>query len=316
MSASAPSVLFREGGPRDLRPAFELAQLALRELRGRMGPVPGQAPPSHGLDELWARRRSLHEFIAAQDGQFWLCEGGEGIVGFARVVRFDDMEQLSELFVHPAHQGNGIGKGLLEHCWPEPPTPELGRVVVATGAPADLSLYTAFGVMPADGRLSLVQRTERYLEHRLRERDATEPGVHVLEPGRALAEWRRLEPAVVGHRRPQLQEFFARERTCLACLDGEGRATALCWVSPQGELGPGIAGSAEELVPVVLTALDRVAKTHEPEELTVSVVATSWWLLQRLRRLGFRVSWPGWILCSVPLPELHRYLPVDPALFL
>ncbi len=315
-TASSEARLFREGNPGDLRATFDLAQLALRELRGRMGPVPGQVAPSAEPDELWARRRPLAEFIAAQDGCTWICETDDEILGFARVVRFDGMEQLCELFVHPEHQGEGIGRGLLARCWPDPPTPDLARVVVATGAPADLTLYTGFGVMPANGRLRLVLRTERYVESRLRERDAAEPAVHVLEGERALGEWRRMEEEVVGHSRRSLQDFFARERTCLATMGDHGRATALCWVSSDRDIGPGIAVSAEDLVPVVLTALDRVAKMHEPEELTVPCTATSWWLLRRLRMLGFRIVWPGWVLCSVPLPELYRYLPMDPGVFL
>jgi GNAT superfamily N-acetyltransferase len=307
---------FREGGLKDLRAAFDLSQLALGQHRGRKGRVPDAAPPLTELDDLWARRRKLAEFIAAQDGCFFLCERRDEIVGYARTVRFDGMDQLAELFVHPDHQGKGIGAGLLERCWPEPLSPELARVVVATGAPADLTLYTGFGVMPANGRLRLVERTERYVERRLRERDATEPDVHALEADRALDQWRRMEPELVGHERRPLHEFLARERTCLASIGSDGEASALCWVSPEGQLGPGAARRTEDLVPVVLAALDRVAKTHEPEELQLPVMATSWWLLQRLRTLGFRVSWPGWVLCSIPLPELARYLPCDPGVFL
>jgi GNAT superfamily N-acetyltransferase len=268
------------------------------------------------VDELWTRRRALREFMVAQDGCTWLCETEDGLVGFARIVRFDGMDQLCEMFVHPDHQGEGIGKGLLARCWPGPPTPDLGRVVVATGAPADLTLYTGSGLMPANGRLRLAERTEEYVERRLRERDLNEPAVHVLEPDRALAEWKRMEPAVVGHSRVPLQEFFARERTCLATMGPDGNAESLCWVSSDRDIGPGVAIRPEDLVPVVLTALDRVAKTHEPEELTVSCAGTSWWLLRRLRMLGFRINWPGWVLCSVPLPELARYLPMDPGVFL
>jgi GNAT superfamily N-acetyltransferase len=286
------------------------------EVRGRLGPVPDEQPQSQDLDELWARRRPLAEFMAAQDGSFFVCEGREGLLGFARTVRFGGMEQLAELFVHPDHQGRGIGRGLLERCWPESPTPDLARVVVAMGAPADLTLYTGFGAMPANGRLRVVERTERYVERRLRVGAANEPGVHALERDRALAEWARLEPEVIGHRRPSLQEFFARDRTCLACVNPDGSSSALCWVSPEGVVGPGVAERAEDLVPVVLAALDRVAKTHEPKELQLPLMATSWWLLRRLRKLGFRISWPGWVMCSVPLPALERYLPVDPGVFL
>ena len=71
--------------------------------------------------------------------------------------------------------------------------------------------------------------------------------------------------------------------------------------------------SAEDLVPVVLAALDRVAKMQEPESLGVFCTTDSWWLLDRLRRLGFRVHWPAWVMSSVPIPGLDRYLPTRPA---
>ena len=38
--------------------------------------------------------------------------------------------------------------------------------------------------------------------------------------------------------------------------------------------------------------------------------------MRRLVALGFRVSWPSWVMCSEPLPGLDRYLPTRPALIL
>ena len=96
----------------------------------------------------------------------------------------------------------------------------------------------------------------------------------------------------------------------------DGEATGLCWVSTEGEIGPAVAVNAEALVPMVLAALDRVAKTKEPEYLHVFCTTESWWLLRRLRELGFRVFWPSWIMTSVPLPGLDRYLPTRPAYIL
>ena len=59
-------------------------------------------------------------------------------------------------------------------------------------------------------------------------------------------------------------------------MDGEGgRATALCWVSSDGDIGPAVAEGPRTLVPVVLTALDRVAKTQEPESLGVFCTTAS-----------------------------------------
>jgi GNAT superfamily N-acetyltransferase len=306
---------FREGRAGDLTATFAIAARAIHDTARRQGIVSADSAPSDAeIRSRWLRQRSLVEFVAAQPGgSFWVCDGGEEPVGFARATKFGEMEELTELMVMPSHHGRGIGRALLERCWPDDPTPDLGRVVVAAGAPADLSLYTNFGVMPITGHWHLRMRAEDYLERRSHEIDATEPAVHVLEPGRAATEWKRLEPPAIGHERPLLHEFFGRARTCLACMDEQtGEAAALCWVSTEGEIGPAVGATAEDLVPVVLAALDRVAKAREPEWFGVFCTTDSWWLLRRLRGLGFHVFWPSWVMCSVPLPGLDRYLPTRP----
>jgi hypothetical protein len=167
--------------------------------------------------------------------------------------------------------------------------------------------------MPVSGHWHMRHRADRYMERRSLEVDAAEPAVHALTPERAVAEWKRLEPPAIGHERPALHEFFGRTRTCLAIVDGgRGEAMALCWVSSDGEIGPAVAEEAEHLVPLVLAALDRVAMQQEPETFGVFCTTDSWWLLDRLRRLGFQVWWPSWVMCSVPLPGLDRYLPTRP----
>ena len=59
--------------------------------------------------------------------------------------------------------------------------------------------------------------------------------------------------------------------------------------------------------------LDRVAKAKEPDALRIYCSTDSWWLLRRLRNLGFRVRWPSQVMSSIPLPGLDRYLPTRPA---
>lgn len=306
---------FREGGPADLRATFELGEAAWDESRRDRGLL----PPDHrrdpeDLEQTWERERPLLEFIAAQpDGCYVLCEDGDKLVGYVRSARFGTMDELTELWVSPSHAGRGVGRALLERCWPESPSRELGRVVLGLGRPADLSLYTEFGVMPVSGHWHMRHRVVRYMERRSLELDAAEPAVHALTAERAVAEWKRLEPSAIGHERPRLHEFFGRTRTCLAMMDSSrGEATALCWVSSDGEIGPAVGAEPEDLVPVVLAALDRVAKQQEPETFGVFCTTDSWWLLDRLRRLGFQVWWPSWVMCSVPLPGLDRYLPTRP----
>ena len=308
-----PDLSFREGTAADLPTTFAISQRTMHDAAVRQGVAEGELGEQEIADH-WSRHRALVEFLTAQDGaRYWLCCEGDDIVGFARVVRFGDMEELNELMIAPGYQHRGIGRMLLEHCWPGDPSPELGRACVAVGTPDNLSLYTEFGVMPIAGHWHMRQVTKDYVEQRSLEIDSTDPGVSVLKADRAVEEWKRLEPAAIGYDRHLLHDFFGRDRTCLASMDLDaGLARAVCWVSSQGEIGPAVGATPEDLVPVVLAALDRVAQTQEPEELRVFCTTTSWWLLRRLRGLGFQVFWPGWVMCSIPLPGLDRYTPAMP----
>jgi GNAT superfamily N-acetyltransferase len=313
---SADVVSFRSGTPADLQATFALSERTMHQVALQQGFLQDGERSDHQIAQSWGRHRNLVAFLDAQpQGRYVVAEDGGGPVAFARLVRFGRMEQLTDLMVHPEHQGRGLGRRLLEQVWPDGPSPSLGRLVVATGAPRDLSLYTDFGAMPVAGHWHMRQRAEIYLHNRAQEMaDMTDPGVHVLKADRAVAEWKRLEPSAIAHGRPALHEFFGRDRTCLATIDPHtGEATSLCWVSSDGDIGPAVACSPGQLVPVVLAALDRVAMTQEPRNVSVYTSTLSWWLLRRLRTLGFSVYWPSWVLCSVPLPGLDRYMPTRPA---
>lgn len=310
---------FRPGRASDLQAAYELGARAWDESRLARGLIAHEEVRSaDGLLEHWRRERPMLEFITASEGgSFFVCEDGDEIVGYALLARFGEMDELAQLWVTTSHARRGVSRGLLERCWPNSPTPDLNRVVVAVGTPADLTLFTDFGVMPVSGHWQMRHQVDQYLEQRAHEVDATEPGVHVLTPERALEEWSRLEPLAIGYDRTSLHDFLSRARNCLATVDPEsGRATAVCWVSGHGEIGPGVGENPEDLVPVVLAALDRVAKMQEPEVLALFCTTGAWWLMDRLRRLGFRVHWPAWIMSSVPIPGLDRYLPSHPVMLL
>lgn len=301
---SANGFELRPGRPADLREAFGLSVRVSGYRRD---------PTEEEIEGDWQRWRSLIEFNAALPGGYWVAEDESGIAGYAHSVRFDGMEELTELALAEHARGQGIARALLEQCWPESPTPDMGRMALAMGANADLSLYTTFGAMPIVGHWAMIQSSRSYKERRSQETDAAERSIVVLSRDRAVAEWKRLEPGAIGHHRGPLHEFFARDRTCLAMLGPDGGAQALCWVSSNCDIGPAVAETSELLPDVVLAALDRVATTHEPENLNIIVTTISWWLLRRLRGLGFRVEWPNWIMCSVPLPGLDRYTPTYPA---
>lgn len=307
MSARGSVVRYRPGESSDIARAMRLTDDAAERAMAENAVV-GPAPDDP--------ERGFVEFLAAQpDARFWIGEQNGELAGFARAIRFGAVDHLTALEVHPDHQGHGIGRGLLERCWPGDPTPDVGRVAVSSGAPAALGLYADFGVMPAAGHWLLEHRAEGYLAARARELDeSAAEAVAALSVERARAEWARLEPTAVGHPRPQLHEYFLRERTCLACFDQRSEGvTGLCWVGPTGQIGPAVGAQSEDLVPVVLAALDRVSRMEAADNVCVHTTTIAWWLLRRLLGLGFEVRRPAWVMSSTPLPGLDRYAPTRPA---
>lgn len=263
--------------------------------------------PGHAEDALFGFLASLPE------ARWWLCEGDAGPVGYARVVPLGAVEQLSELVVADDHRGRGIGRSVLKRCWPGDPSSAVGRLAVAPGTPRELAPYMSTGTMPVAGVWRFRQPTETYLARRSLD-DLPETHVHALEPSRAEAEWARLEPEALGMQRSALHGFLSADRTCLGSMDeATQRAAALCWVGADAQIGPAVGSSADALVPVVLAAIDRVAKVQEPEFISVGATTPSWPLLARLRGLGFRVESPSWVMCSSLLPALERYVPAWPA---
>ena len=111
----------------------------------------------------------------------------------------------------------------------------------AIGRPADLTLYTDFGVMPVSGHWHMRHRTRGVHRAPLPgDRRAAEPTVHALTPD---ARGRGVEAAGAARHRPRAPAA-ARVLRPHAHLPGHrrrtGAATGLCWVSSEGEIGPAV----------------------------------------------------------------------------
>ena len=257
----------------------------------------------------WLAQRNIVEFLAAQPGsRYWIAEAGERArrLRARRPVRRDGgADRADGRSRAPARRASGARCSTA--CWPGDPTPDLGRVVVATGAPARPDALPGLRRDAGDRPLAPA-RAHRALPRAARAGGGRARARHArARPAARGAEWQRLEPLAIAHERPALHEFFARDRTCLATVSPDGRRDRRSAGSPRrARSGPRSAASPEDLVPVVLAALDRVAKTQEPEELSLFCTTIAWWLLRRLRGLGFHVYWPSWVMCSMPAARARQ----------
>ncbi len=314
---STVGLSFRDGTARDLSATFALAERTRHDAAMRQGIASdGPEPTPVEVRGDWHRERALIEFMAAQpDGRYVICEAAEEPIGYARVVRFGGMEQLTELRVDPEHQGRGVAGRCSSAAGPGIHRRSSAGSWWPRERPADLSLYTEFGVMPitghwhmraADRRISRDARggarglrAGRCARPRRRERrgrvEAPRAERHRAPPA-AAARVLRARPHLPGARgrrdrrghRALLGELRRRDR---ARRWGRGPRTS-CRSSWRRSTGS--------------------RRRRSPSTLDVYSTTISWWLLRRLRGLGFHVHWPGWVLCSIPLPGLDRYVPTRP----
>ena len=239
---------FREGTARDLAATFALAERALHEVAKRQGVMPeGVELTEAAIRSHWLAQRNMVEFLAAQPGQPLLDrrERRQARRASRASSRFGGMEELTELMVDPEYQREGVGRALLDRVWPGDPTPDIGRVVVATGA---------------SGRPHALPRLRRHARHR----PLAPARAHGALPraARAGASTRASRTRTCSPRSARARSGSGSSRSrsptsaprCTSSSRAtarasrrsrpDGHATGLCWVSSHGEIGPAVGADA------------------------------------------------------------------------
>lgn len=135
----------RLGTHEDLFGAFVVFQLALHGLYQSVGQAsPEDKPDAEDLLPFFEYFQMFNEHFTATAEHFWVAEDAGGIVGFSRSMVRDGIRQLSELFVHPDKQTQGVGKRLLEAAFSSDGIHN--RVVIGTSDIRALTRYLKSGV--------------------------------------------------------------------------------------------------------------------------------------------------------------------------
>ncbi len=129
-----PALLLRPGASADLAAVAEV------HLRARRAAVPAMPPPVHPDDAVRAHlgRTDLLE------RDLWVAEVGGEVVGYALLTA----TWLEDLYVDPAHQGQGVGSALLDLARAVRPD-GFDLWVFATNAPAR-AFYRRHGLIEVE----------------------------------------------------------------------------------------------------------------------------------------------------------------------
>lgn len=140
-------VTYRQGTAADSRTVFEIWIEALTELGERLGsqPISGGDDPEV-MKSIWQRRGSLFEHLAATASQFWIAEIDGRPIGYARAIQRGSMHELTEFFVLPEGQAQGIGRELLNRAYPI--QADQTGVIIATQDTRALARYMKHGHTP------------------------------------------------------------------------------------------------------------------------------------------------------------------------
>lgn len=135
----------RPGTSEDLYDVFVVFQLALHGLYQTAGQAgPEDKPDSEYLASAFEYFRSFTEYFAQTAEHFWVAQEAGEIIGFSRSIARDGIRQLSEFFVHPDQQAQGVGKRLLEAAFSSDNAHN--RVVIGTSDLRALIRYLKSGV--------------------------------------------------------------------------------------------------------------------------------------------------------------------------
>lgn len=199
------SIHIRPGNLQDSFAAYLVQHHAVTNLVIRLGytgadDVPSQDEIEHGFERI----RSLYEHLARTAESYWVAEQGDKIVGYSRAVNNDGVRQLTEFFVLPEVQGQGVGRELLARAFPSGSARQ--RLVIASPSVGAQTLYMRSGVYARHviyGLASVPQPTSL----------ATELGIEPMQDsGSALRAIAEVDAAILGFQRDADHTWLLSER--------------------------------------------------------------------------------------------------------
>ena len=199
------TITYRPGDPGDSQAVFQIFIEALMDLGARtnvMAITGGN--DAQVLESLWQRRRPMFEFLAKAASQFWVAEREGQIVGYARSIQFDGLQELTEFFVSPDQQSAGIGRELLSRAFPD--SGAHYRTIVATLDERALYRYLKAGVYARFPIKYFYRQAERVSV-------ASDLQFEPLQPEVDLEAIGRFDKQVLGHVREPIHRWLAAVRS-------------------------------------------------------------------------------------------------------
>jgi len=299
----APRMIsYRPGTITDSRSLFAIFEAAIDDLGVRMQ---ARASSTSGDPAAWDRRRPLFEHLAVTCDQQWVAEDDGRPIGYARSIVRDGVRELTELFVVPGLQSNGVGRELLERAFPTEGARH--RIVIGTFDARAVARYLRSGL---DGRASIFCLSRAPEEVSVVSDLRVEP--LVIDPP-TIERLATIDRALLGYRRDVDHRWFAEQRRGLVYRRGADIVAYGYLPSSPGWGGPYAALDPADL-PRLLADAETSASRANHAEAAFDVALVNRAALAHLLGRGYQLeSFPMIWFSDAQLGQLDRYVFCSPS---
>ena len=296
------SIIYRPARREDLDPALKVIERAINDLRTRHGfaAVPG------------ARVPAFQAFCLERDPRgLWVAEAERAIVGFGFAWMLDKFWFLSQLFIEPAAQAQGVGQRLLAKTLElaEENGADNRALITFPYNTAATALYIRSGLYPREP-LYRMSAPAAVVAQNLPTREAE--FAPIAPSSFAIDSLDPIDDAVLGvrrsaHHRFQLSGFAARAGE----IRVGGTPAGYAYISAAGHIGPLAVVPGADPKAAVAAALGGALET-KPARVSMVVPGRADSILELALALGFRIDEPYVLMSARPFGDWRNYLPSNP----
>lgn len=298
-------ILYRPGTAADNRALFTLLRAALADLGQRANIVTvEQLDDAESSERAWQRRRGLFEHLTRTGDQFWVAERDGQLVGYARAIHRDGMQELTELMVLPGEQSVGVGGELLARTFPN--NGARRRIIIASPDIRAQARYLKAGVYPYAVSRTFVRQAEAV-------RLATDLTFEPMSPNPATLDvLADLDHAALGFRRDEDHRWLMSGGQGML-VRRSGQSVGYGYLGETS--GPFLLLDPRDFPAVLARAETRIATVGG--EAAFEVPLHNRHAVDYLLRRGYRLDPVLTSLMSdTALPALDRYIATSPPFFL
>jgi GNAT superfamily N-acetyltransferase len=295
-------ITYRPAKLEDLEDAERVVREAGNELRVRYGRRPWPAPPPIAFPK----------FCLAEDPDgLWVAEHGDTIVGFGFSWMTEKFWFLSQLFVRPETQAQGIGQALLSKTLIQAERNGAATRALITPAYniASTGLYLNNGLYPRELLYRMAAPAQAVAQNLVDAGYDATPIAPWTEPDEWIG---RIDQELLGFRRDLHHKFLLDGGAAHAIrIERAGRAAGYAYVSAEGQIGPLAIAPDADAKAVVTTALC-CALESRPSQVSMIVPGRADVVMRAVLALGFRIEEPYVLMATQPFGNWCNYLPRTP----